>query len=315
MIDIISSSIRLGKLLKEHDELKRIFDFFLQVANEKSNPYAYDYIKLVTAKFGQYGLYAFDVVDKILVQNFENADDFAQRMAKEIYDYITAIPNYNDILVLSQKYGAVLETYISELIKQKDDYPQIKISNVSVKIQQCSNELSTAILRSGVFIRTSDHSKMKVLENEMSFIKEYEKQTIEYTCLHPYNKKVKKIMHSLNANQKKMAYFIENIKFVKYLSRCGILQGFFFELFDIPDTHILKIKEMYKEKSIHPIVIETDLIYPNNHLFLFRYSYDGRVSYLLARRMTIKFAGDKAPSTTLFGYCYPTNEYSLLRID
>lgn len=44
MIDIISSSIRLGKLLKEHDELKRIFDFFLQVANEKSNPYAYDYI-------------------------------------------------------------------------------------------------------------------------------------------------------------------------------------------------------------------------------------------------------------------------------
>ena len=315
MIDIISSSIRLGKLLKEHDELKSMSDFFLQIASEKSNPEAFDYIKLVSAKFGQYGLYAFDVVDKILVQNFENGDDFAKRMALEIHSFVSAKPNYNDILVLSQKYGEVLDEYIAQLIRQTNEYPQIKLKNVSLKIQQCSNELSTAILRSGVLSWISDPAKMEILKKEMSFVGEYETQTAEYTHLRPYNKKILNIIHSLNANQKKIAYHIENIRFIQYLARCGILQGFFFELFDISDTHILKIKEIYKDKSIHPIMIKTDLIYPNNHLFLFRYYHEGRISYLLARRMTIHFAGDKGATTTLFGYCYPTNEYSLLRID
>lgn len=315
MIDIISSSIRLGKLLKEHDEFKRIYDFFSQIANEKSNPWAFDYIKLVSAKFGQYGLYAFDVVDKILVQNFENEDDFAKKMALEMHTFIAANPNYNDILGLSQKYGAVLDEYVAQLISQTNDYPQIRLENVSLKIQQCSNELSTAILRSGVLSWISDPAKIETLKKEMSFVGEYETQTAEYNHLHPYNKKTLKIIHSLNANQKKVAYHIENIRFVQYLSKCGILQGFFFELFDIPDSRILKIKEIHKDKNIHPIMIKTDLIYPSNHLFLFRYYHDGKVSYLLAKHMIIRFTSDTGPTTTLFGYCYPTNEYSLLRID
>ena len=37
MIDIISSSIRLGKLLKEHRELKSISDFFSNIVDEKGN--------------------------------------------------------------------------------------------------------------------------------------------------------------------------------------------------------------------------------------------------------------------------------------
>ena len=36
MIDIISSSIRLGKLLREHSELNDIAVFFSQIENEKS---------------------------------------------------------------------------------------------------------------------------------------------------------------------------------------------------------------------------------------------------------------------------------------
>lgn len=314
MIDIISSSIRLGKLLKEHDELIPISDFFSKIANEKNNPWAFDYIRLISAKFGQYGLYAFDVADKILKQNFENENEFAKRTATEIYAYIAAQPNYSNILVLSQKYGAVLDEYITQLISKIDEYPQIRLENVSLKLHQCSNELSTAILRSGVLSWIRDSNKIKTLKKEMSFVGEYEMQTAEHNHLHPYNKKILKIIHTLNENQKKIAYHIENIRFVQYLSRCGILQGFFFELFDIPDIRILRIKEIYKDKSIHPIMIKTDLIYPNNHLFLFRYCHDGKVSYLLAKHMTIQFKGNKG-TTTLFGYCYPTNEYSLLRID
>ena len=254
MIDIISSSIRLGKLLREHDELKSMSDFFLQIASEKSNPETFDYIKLVSAKFGQYGLYAFDVVDKLLAQNFENGDDFTKRMALEMHSFLSAKPNYNDILVLSQKYGEVLDEYIAQLIRQTNDYPQIKLKNVSLKIQQCSNELSTAILRSGVLSWITDPSKMEILKKERAFIGEYETQTVEYTHLRPYNKKILDIIHSLNANQKKIAYHIENIRFVQYLARCGILQGFFFELLDVSDTHILQIKEIYKDKSIHPML-------------------------------------------------------------
>jgi len=170
MIDIISTSIRLGKLLREHDELKEIAVFFSQIADEKSNSWAFDYVKLVSSKLGQYGLYSFDVVDQILIQNLENGDDFAKRMALEIRTFITAKPNYNDILILSKKYGAVLNDYVAQLLLQTNDYPQIKIENVSLKLQQCSNELSTAILRSGVLSWISDSNKIEVLKKEMSFL-------------------------------------------------------------------------------------------------------------------------------------------------
>ena len=314
MIDIISSSIRLGKLLREHDELKNIADFFSQLMNEKNNLWAFEYVKYITSKLGQYGLYVFDVVEQILIQNLENEDDFSKRMASEIRSFITANPNYNTILVLSKKYGAVLNDYVAQLLIQTNDYPQIKIENASLKIQQCSNELSTAILRSGVLSWLSDPGKIENLKKEISFVREYETLTAEYEHLAPYNKNTRKIINSLTSKQRKLAYHIENTKFVQYLTKCGILQGFFFELFDIPESQITQIKETYKDQSIHPVIIKTDMVYPTNHLFIFRYSYEGKVSYLLAKQVTINFSS-KYQSTTLIGYRYPTNEYSLLRID
>ena len=315
MIDIISSSIRLGKLFKEHVELKSIADFFSNVIDEKSNTWAFDYIKLVSSKFNQYGLYAFNVVDQILADNIESGNETAKKIASEMKTFITGKNEYNDILCLSKKYGKILNDYIAQLISQTNDYPQIKLENISLKIQQCSNELSTAILRSGVLSWVSDPAKIEVLKKEMSFVGQYESQTAEFEHLHPYNKNVLKIINSLDGIKKKIAYHVENIRFVQYLSRCGILQGFFFELFEIPESHIARMKEIRKDKSIHPVIIKTDLIYPNNHLFLFRYYCGDKATYLLAKRMTIKFSQDEGSSTTLYGYCYPTNEYSLLKID
>ena len=101
----------------------------------------------------------------------------------------------------------------------------------------------------------------------MSFAGEYEAQTAEFDHLYPYNKNTRKVINSLSTERRKIAYQIENLRFVRYLSRCGILQGFFFELFDIPESHIMKIKERYIDQSIHPIIIKTDLIYPTNHMF------------------------------------------------
>lgn len=314
MIDIISSSIRLGKLLREHGELNNMAVFFSQIVNEKSNPWAFEYVKLVSSKFGQYGLYAFDVVDQILIQNLENENGFAKRMALEIRTFVTAKSNYKEILGLSKKYGEVLNDYVGQLLTKTNDYPQINIENVSLKMLQCSNELSTAVLRSGVLSWISDPGKIEILKKEMSFVTEYEARTAEFEHLHPYNKNTRKVINSLNTKQRKIACQIENIRFVRYLSRCGILQGFFFQLFDIPEYHIMKIKEIYRDQSIHPIIIKTDLIYPTNHMFLFRYFFEGKVSYLLAKQETIHFSPDDN-STTLIGYKYPTNEYSLLRID
>ena len=68
----------------------------------------------------------------------------------------------------------------------------------------------------------------------MSFVREYGAQTAEFEHLHPYNKNTRKVINSLSTKQRQIAYQIENIKFVQFLSRSGILQGFFFELFDIP---------------------------------------------------------------------------------
>lgn len=314
MIDIISSSIRFGKLLKENKDLNIIADFFSQIANEKDNPYASNYIKLLSSRFTQDGLYSFDVVDRILIENLKNENEFLKIMAERTRAFVLERSNYREILELSKKYGAILNEYIDQLLTRTHDYPQINIENVSIKIQQCSNELSTAILRSGVLSWATDPKKIKILEKRMSFIREYEDQTNNFKHLRPFNKKTRNVINSLSANQRKLAYQVENIRLVRFLSICGILQGFFFELFDIPEHHILKIKELYKTQSIHPIIIKTDLIYPTTHMFLFRYFYEGKVSYLLAEQLKTEFS-QESHTTTIIGYRYPTNEYSLFRVD
>lgn len=315
MIDIISSSIRLGKMLKEQDECKDLSDFFSKILYKKSNPWSCEYARLISSKFSQYGLYSFDVVDQILKQNLDNGERLAREVAYPIYRYATSMPEYNDILRLSQKYGRILNDYIEDLIIRTNEYPQIKLDNTTLKIQQCSNELSTAILRSGVLSWTNDPVKIKLLKKELDFVREYESKTSEYESFLPYNKKTLKVINELNSSQKKIAYNVENIRFAKYLSRCGILQGFFFDLFDISESNILKIKERHKDAGIHPVIIKTDLFFPSNHIFLFRCYYQGRVFYVLTKQMTFHFAKDEVATTTLYGYCYPTNEYSLLRIE
>lgn len=314
MIDIISSSIRFGKLLREHEELNSIYIFFSEIVNEKSNPMAFEYVKLLSSNFSQYGLYSFDVVDKIIEQNLNNENDFAKRTALGIKSFLSSKANYDDILGQSKKHGKILNTYIAQLLSQINDYPQIDLQNVSLKIQHCSNELSTAVLRSGVLSWISNPQRVSLLKQEKNFVSEYETKTAEFDHLHPYNKNVLKIINSYSGNRKKITQYIENIRFVQFLARNGILQGFFFELFEIPSSHIIKFKEIYISKSIHPVIIKTDLIYPSKHLFLFRYKWNEKVSYLLTKRMTTHFLKDGV-STTLYGYCYPTNEFLLMKID
>lgn len=314
MIDIISSSIRLGKLLREHEELNSLYAFFSEIIADKSNPWAFEYIKLISDKFSRYGLYAFDVVDKIIEQNLNNEDDFVKSAVSGIKSLVVSKDNYGEILDKSKKYGAILNKYIAQLLCQINDYPLIELENISLKIQQCSNELSTAVLRSGVLSWINDPQKVELLKKEMPFVGEYESKTAAFEHLHPYNSSTLKVINSYSGNRKKIAQNIENIKFIQFLTRGGILQGFFFELFEISESNIIKIKEIYKDQSIHPVIIKTDLIYPSNHLFLFKYTLGEKVAYLLAKRITIHFTPNEG-STTLYGYCYPTNEYSLLKID
>ncbi len=314
MIDIISSSIRLGKLLREHKELNSLYVFFAEIVADQSNPWMFEYIKLLSDNFSLYGLYAFDFVDKIIEQNLSNEDDFAKNIISEIKSHIVSKENYKEILDKSKKYGTILNKYIAQLLCQTNDYLLIELENISLKIQQCSNELSTAVLRSGVLSWIIDPKKVVLLKKEMSFVSEYESKTAAFDHLLPYNINTLKVINSCSGNRKKIAQSIENIKFIQFLTRCGILQGFFFELFEIFESNIIKIKEIYKDQSIHPVIIKTNLIYPSNHLFLFKYTWGEQVAYLLTKRMTIHFTPDEA-STTLYGYCYPTNEYSLLKID
>lgn len=217
MIDIISSSIRFGKLLREHEELNSIYIFFSEIVNEKSNPWAFEYVKLLSNKLSQYGLFSFDIVDKIIEQNLNNENHLAKRTVLGIKSFLLSKANYSDILDQSKKYDEILNTYIARLLSQINDYPQIALQNISLKIQQCSNELSTAVLRSGVFSWLSDPQRVSLLKQEMNFVGEYETKTAEFDDLYPYNKNVLKIIDSYSGNRKKIAQYIENIRFVQFL--------------------------------------------------------------------------------------------------
>ena len=192
-------------------------------------------------------------------------------------------------------------------------FPCLNISEQSLKLQQISNELSTAVLRSGLYSWLNDPRYIEMLRKNLDFVETYEKQTEKWKD-RPYSKDVINIINGLNKEQKVVAYSIENINFVRFLIRNGIMQGFFFELFEITEDKIHKIKELNKDKSVHAIVLKTDMFFPNDQLMLFKYRYKGEVKYILALKVVTKF-GRQESNTTISGYCYPTNEYNLFRMD
>ena len=314
MIDIISSSIRVGRILRDHEQLNLMYEFFQYISTEKNNHISFEYKKLLTSKFTKYGFYAFDVVDKIIEQNLKSDNEIARNLSEKINDFVSTYKDYKKVLVESTKYGAILNDYIAQLLCSPNDFPQIKLESISLKLQQSSNELSTSVLRSGVLSWLNDPLKRTLLQKNLSFINSYEEKTAPFEHLYPYNSKTIKIISSLNKTEQKIALHLENIRLIQFLAKNGIIQGFFFELYDIPLSRISKLKESHTKESIHPVIIKTDFIYPSDHLIFFKYTWKNKSSYLLTKRITMHFSDNKT-TTKLYGYCYPTNEYSLLMID
>ena len=312
MIDIISSSIRLGKYLREKTKYKVLYDFYFNVP--KGDPKVYSYLRLLNHHFSMYSFYGFDCVDGIIENNIKNPpNEIALTVAKPIRAYLDKQENYADIISCSKELGEIVEKYIYETIMNISKFPCLNISKQSLKLQQISNELSTAVLRSGLYSWLNDPQYIEILRKNLEFVGTYEKQT-EKRENRPYSKDVISIINGLNKEQKVIAYSIENINFVRFLIRNGIMQGFFFELFEITEDKIHKIKELNKDKSVHAIVLKTDMFFPNNQLMLFKYRYKGEVKYILAYKVVTKFEHHES-SSTISGYCYPTNEYNLFRMD
>lgn len=312
MIDIISSSIRLGTFLREKTKYKVLYDFYFNVPKNDSN--VYSYLRLLNHNFSRYGFYGFDCVANIIKNNIKNPpNEIAPTIAKPISAYLDNQENYADIICSSKELGEIVEKYIDETIMNISNFPCLNISEQTLKLQQISNELSTAVLRSGLYSWLNDPRYIEILKKNLDFVGTYEKQTEKWKN-RPYSKDVINIINGLNKEQKVVAYSIENINFVRFLIRNGIMQGFFFELFEITEDKIHKIKELNKDKNVHAIVLKTNMFFPNNQLMLFKYRYNGEVKYILARKVVPKFGSQEA-STTISGYCYPTNEYNLFRMD
>lgn len=309
MIDVISSSIRLGRAIRANSAYALLYDYYKIQSGDSGVP-ACTYRDLLNTNFSKYGFYSFDYVDRVVNGNLASEDETAVRLAKAIRSHLDSCNEYEKIIILSKEAGAMLEKFIDALFTSTPDFPMIDIPNKTLKVQQLSNELSTAILRTGLFSLFTDSLLVTTAKKDPVFAAQYEKQTEEYRAKSPYSKEIREIIRGLDKGHRRVAEAIEGIYFIKHLVRNGIMQGFFFELYDIPEDQVSTHKEAHSSKSIHPIVIKTRLVFPSNQLMLFRYTLCGRTNYLLARKIEIHFSPEECYSK-ISGYCYPTNEYRL----
>lgn len=312
MIDIISSSIRIGQYIRLNTEFKCIYDFYHD--QEKMDFFSCEYKDLLKHNFSFYGFYSFDFVDKLIAANLDSEEESARNLSKQIKDKIFSKKQYPVILKASQEIAQILAKYIGELMTNITACPVLELTSPSQKLQHISNELSTSILRSGVFSWLENPVQAKQMQQQSQIIQSYEITTeILRKNSYPYNKNICKYIESLPKENQKIAHLVENLKFIEFIIKNAILQGFFFDLFDIHEKDIIKIKEINKQNSIHPIIIKTNKLFPDNHLIFFRFFANEKIKYILVKRMTIQFAQNEF-DTTLYGYTYPTNEYRLLTI-
>lgn len=311
MIDIISSAIRIGEYIRQNTKYGCIYNYYN--SNELSESHGASYKDLLKRNFNTYGFFSFDYTDKLIDTALKSQDPLAQSLVRPIANNIINKPEYLDILSSTKELGTIISKFLSDLIHISPQLPILEITPNTHKLQHLSNELSTAVLRSGVLSWINNPILKMQFQQQSQFLKNFETATANYRNEHPYNRAIRKYIELLPNQQKKLAYFAENLYLIDYLIRNAILQGFFFEMFDVPEGSIIKIKELNSQNAIHPLIIRTSAFFPDNHIMFFRFSYQGLTKYILATKMTMRFSIDNF-STTIYGYTYPTNEYHLLTI-
>lgn len=305
---MISSSIRMGGYLRENTKFKTISDFFnkLDLNITGHNEYA----SLLSKHFLDYGFCSFNAVASLIKNNANNPNAIARHSVKEIDLELAKFTEYPSILTLSEELEKLTEAYVFDLLTNIKDFPQPNIADVTPKLQQLSNELSTSIIRSGVTNWNNSQTIASIMKKHTDFFERYEADTIKYRKNFPYNKYIVNLMVNYRKDEKVLANIAENYNLVRFLIKNGIIQGFFYKIVEVKEKDIIKIKEMAKENPIHPVVVKFNGFIPMNHLIYFRYVLKGETNYLICRKINMHFTQNSF-TTKLSGYRYPTNEYFL----
>ena len=305
---MISSSIRIGSYLRENTKFKAVSDFFNKLDPHISG--LNEYTSFLSKYFLEYGFCAFNAVALLLKNNANNPNAIVRSSVKEIESELTKFTEYHSILTLSEELEKLTEEYVFELLTNIKDFPKLNIAEVTPKLQQFSNELSTSIIRSGVTNWSNRQAIALLMKKHNGFFEKYEADTNKFRRNFPYNKHIIKAMGTYSKDERILARVAENFNLVRFLIKNGIIQGFFYKIIEVKEKDIIKIREGDKENPIHPVVIKFNGFIPMNHLIYFRYDLKGETNYLICRKINMHFTQNSF-TTKLSGYRYPTNEYSL----
>ena len=308
MIDIISSSIRIGNLLKQDPYYQAISDFYWKI--DRQNSVAKEYEDFLNRYLLEYGFRTFDAVEYLLKNNANNPEAIVRKTVQEISNVLLSFSEYSLILQLSKELDDKINEYVFNLLTNFKDFHNPPFSKTTPKLRQASNELSTAVIRSGVCNWINKPKLAFKVAQSKDFFEQYETTTSKFRKGFPYNKSVVDIIASYSGEQVVLARLAENQNLVRFLIKNGIVQGFFYKIVEINETDIIKIKESHKNEPIHPVAIRINGLIPMDRTLIFRYKRNNEISYLICRKINMRF-GPNICVTNLFGYRYPTNEYSL----
>lgn len=298
----------MGNLLKQDLRYKTISDFYWKL--DRQNPVEKEYEDFLNRYFLEYGFCSFDAVECLLKNNANNPEALARKIVQDILNVLSSFSDYPLILQLSKELDKKVDEYIFNLLTNIKDFPTPPFSKITPKLRQASNELSTAIIRSGICDWINKPELAFKVAQSKDFFDKYEARTLKFRKGFPYNKSVLDIITSYTGDQIKLARLAENQNLVRFLIKNGIVQGFFYKIVEINESDIIKIKESHKNEPIHPVAIRINRLVPMDRNLIFRYKINGKMSYLICRRINMHWAPNICV-TNLFGYRYPTNEFSL----
>lgn len=110
MIDIISSSIRIGNLLKQDPYYQAISEFYWKI--DRQNSVAKEYEDFLNRYLLEYGFRTFNAVDYLLKNNANNPEAIVRKTVQEISNVISGFSEYSLILQLSNELDDKINEYI-----------------------------------------------------------------------------------------------------------------------------------------------------------------------------------------------------------
>lgn len=309
-MNVIDYSIKLGKLLRETEEGKKLFQLETNIEEKYKSDNAFQqYEQFVEKKTAQYYFYSWDMAYKTFLNLLTDDSIEHRKIFIPTAELISSDIKIKELALISNSFGDIFEQLVAVSISG-GEYEEIIPDSWKYKVRNAISDVQIAVERT-LLMKTVAifYQKHTDLLNNVATQKYLDKR--EEKKLLPFSEKALIAMSEAKDVSEEEKILYEKMYLIMEAVKKGIFYGFWGMVNEVRGDELLTDADLHGS-PLH----ETTFSYRNNiysflgNGWLYKIQLKDEHVFFMAHKKEVHFGKDNA-KTTITGIIYPTDDKGL----